>query len=886
MTARTQRLLVVGLAFVLGWGWVSEAGAQTSWEEGDLAVGLNTGSVQVYGVDLAGVRFLKAEYQNLLSGVRDVSFDADRVLVVTDEFGRQTLRIGADGTILTTIDNSVAPVAGDTILKSGNIAFDVDGVSPLIADLLRANATGTVHLYDAAGNILDAASLPLSPQGSGSTGTGIRGFDVEVDADGDLAVTYSTAFGGNFLLRRKLFSTGAAVPLIQIGGSFNEAVRLLPEVIDDQRSFLLARNLDVKYVAYDSGLGSFQIMQSYSAPGANVFRTASPSADGSTFWTGSGQAAYEFDLATGAILVTIPNVVDGINPFSEINAVALAGAFRAAAVAPSPEPDLALSTIETDRAVISSFGGLAALSLELIPVVGTPVDLSGLDVQFSTTPSTPGLLGTVTNTGNTYFVDLTGLTGVSTVDVTATIDGVPLASAPVTISLVPMEPALSTVEVNPLTTVIGAGVVVTVTPLDDVGDLVGAGGTVVIGSTNTQALTNVVDNGDGTYSQAFMTLIDGTESYTATYDGLEVLASAQLQVVNPANLGNFIGVTTAGAVIDTYETLQAAIDAALVDSVETIFVQPGVYAESVRVRDVSNLTIEALSTPTEPVVVNGFRFHRASDITVRGFEIDAMDRRHAVRIRNDEVQPSSGIQIDDCTILNASRHGVSVGRGTAQFTATGLDVQQSGRHGIVIGRESTDALVQASSVSDSGRDGIRVRRNSTDVSLIDNTIENSGRHGIGVGREATDVTIDGNTIDHSCRDGIRVNRSANGVTIQNNAVADSARRGIVIGRDGMGVLISQNTVARSGRDGVRIHRDAAVQIEFNLITESGLNGNDRNGYAIHFSRSQTIAAALVTLVQNVFSTNNGRPSAGRSDQDVKNFDTVIDATDDQAPYTP
>lgn len=886
MSRRTRQSLawlfvVVGL---LGAG--SPLFGQTPWATGDVAVGLNTGTVQVYGQDVLGNWFLKSEFQNVVIGARDVSFDADSFLVVTDEFGRQALRLDATGAVLATIENSITPPVGNTIIKSGNIAFDVDGVSPLIADLSRAGSTGTVHLYDPTGTLIDAASLPLAPSGSGAIGTGIFGFDVDVDGDGDLSATYATAAGGNWILRRKLFSTGAAEPLIQVGGSFNQAVRLLPEVIDGERSFLLARQLDIKYIAYDSVSGAYGIVRSYDVPSADNWETVSPAADGLSFWTGHGQAVYQFDLATGTTLTTIPGVVDAVNAFSEVASVAVAGAFRAAAAPPAPAPDLDNSIVETDRTVISSFGGLAALSLELLPLPGTPADLSGLDVQFQLTPAASGLLGPVTNTGNRYFADLTGAPGISSVFVTATVDGVPLNTAPVEITLVPMDPAQSTITVTPNTTVIGAPVVVIVTPRDDLGHPVGAGGNVVIGSSATQALTGVVDQGDGTYEQAFLTVIDGTESYTATYNGLEVAGSAQLQVVDPGNLGNFIGLTSAGGILDDYATLQEAIDRAADDGVTTIFVQPGDYAENVRIRGVSGLTLEALSTPTEPVIVNGFRFHGATDITVKGFQIDAMGRRHAALVRHDWAMPSSGITLENVTLANASWHGLTVRRGSSAITVEGSTVTGNGANGIAFGRETSDLAVRSSTLTNNGWDGIRVRRDSTGVEITDNTIDANGRHGIGIGRNVSDVLLSGNTITNSGRNGIDVLRDAAQLTISGNTVLDSDRTGVAIGRSGVDVVLSSNVIARSGREGVSVDRNTAILIDSNSISESGIDGNQRMGYAISFARFQSIPAELVTLIANVFTANNGRPQGSRSDTDIENYDGVIDATDAQPGYAP
>lgn len=365
------------LASSLVFGIFDQAQAQVAWSPGDVAAVLNTGTIRVYAFDadpMVNAYVQKARITNVVATPRDACFDTEGFLYVTSSFANRTLKIAYDGasgaTVIATIDHStIVPPVGPALSEAAVLSFDADGVSPLIANASRVGTVGPIHAFTSSGVLSSTTSL------STLSGFGIRGFDVEVDADGDLAATYTIEqLGGVY--RRKLFVPSSPTQTLVPSGAGPSpfAVRLLPEVIAGRRTLLVtggpesssSNPSEIRRYAFDpaanGGLGAYAQAATYDVPGAQNWQTVALDATATTLWSGSSRTEsntlYQFDVATASIVSSIAGVVDPVNALSAINAVAFCGAFRAAV--PANEPPVAIGVCEQ----LTSIGNQARVRLD------------------------------------------------------------------------------------------------------------------------------------------------------------------------------------------------------------------------------------------------------------------------------------------------------------------------------------------------------------------------------------------------------------------------------------------------------------------------------------------------------------------------------------------
>jgi hypothetical protein len=453
----------------------------------------------------------------------------------------------------------------------------------------------------------------------------------------------------------------------------------------------------------------------------------------------------------------------------------------------APPVDAFVSTVEVAESAISSFGGTTRVTVTPRTADGELLD-PGQSVELSIDAGS--LLGMVSDQGDgTYRQDLQGTTASAGTEVRATVNGVELADTPF-VTFVPVEPSLSTINLSIDQTYLGGTAVITVTLLDDQGASAGSGFDVQIATTLGELTGSVIDHGDGTYSQSIIADETGTANITATVDGMALNTSAALSVLDPANLGNIIGVGDDGTPA-AFLSIQAAIDA--FSDGGTIFVVPGTYNETIQFDGASNLVVEGLAA-FDPVIISGVVISDSSDVGLRYLTIDpegANRPRNAVELRGG-VRSNDGVEIRGSTIVNAANNGISI---------------------------------------DSG---------NTNVTIVDSTVSSNGRNGI---------EFAGGSSGH---------------------------------------LISGSTVSDNGWTGIEIDRDVIVAIQGNLISGNGasFSSPNPNGHGVSRARQGGDGSPEeVTLIQNTFENNNGRVQPGRSDADVRNYDQIIDETDDQPPYT-
>ncbi|HEX3152800.1 MAG TPA: invasin domain 3-containing protein [Gemmataceae bacterium] len=143
-----------------------------------------------------------------------------------------------------------------------------------------------------------------------------------------------------------------------------------------------------------------------------------------------------------------------------------------------------------------------------------------------------GTFSAVTDNGDgTYTATFTGMAD-GTNTITATIDGVALTStAPtITVGSPTADPAQSLVSIDTPTIQSTGTATVTLTAKDSSGTQLTSGGSTVVFSlgagTGSGTFDTVTDNGDGTYDVVFTGTTAGTNTITATIDGVQVTSTA------------------------------------------------------------------------------------------------------------------------------------------------------------------------------------------------------------------------------------------------------------------------------------------------------------------------------------------------------------------------
>ncbi|WP_300496621.1 invasin domain 3-containing protein [Marinobacter sp.] len=175
----------------------------------------------------------------------------------------------------------------------------------------------------------------------------------------------------------------------------------------------------------------------------------------------------------------------------------------------------------------------STITLQARDVAANNTSFSGQTVTFSTTS---GTLGTVTDNGDgTYSATLTSDTTAGNATVTGTIDGETVVdNATVTFTPGPASAANTTLTAAPLS-ITADGVttsIVTVQAIDANGNALTSGGDTVVLATTAGTLSNVTDNGDGTYSATLTSSTTAeTATITGTLDGTDITDSASVEFV-------------------------------------------------------------------------------------------------------------------------------------------------------------------------------------------------------------------------------------------------------------------------------------------------------------------------------------------------------------------
>ena len=206
----------------------------------------------------------------------------------------------------------------------------------------------------------------------------------------------------------------------------------------------------------------------------------------------------------------------------------------------------------------------------------------------------------------------------------------------------------------------------------------------------------------------------------------------------------------------TYETIQAAIDAASPD--DTILVHPGTYTADGRVADIckSGLTLKSTDGPEVTIIQSGGKKWCYGAIRIRGADGDI---------------PTTGVTIDGFTVYNTGtwHHGIGIlvgfwGNAPAHsniirncIIGSAENSELSPSYSIYLGYTS-DNLIESNKIyqarDEGGVEGIGIMlwvhtsyyTSNTDNTLRDNTILDSDRYGICVGAWGAQVDVSGTVI--------------------------------------------------------------------------------------------------------------------------------------------
>lgn len=320
-----------------------------------------------------------------------------------------------------------------------------------------------------------------------------------------------------------------------------------------------------------------------------------------------------------------------------------------------------------------------------------------------------------------------------------------------------VDPLLSTVEVdrNPIET--GEVAVVTVTPRDATGALLGAGRVVDVATTLGQLQGTVLDLGDGSYTQRVLGDLAGTAEISVTVDSVALSATVALQVRDPAPLSLVVGQRADGSMVP-FDSIQQAIEA--VDALELVRVgiAPGQYDEVVRLRGLRDL--ELIGAASHGLVtVRGLRISYCRDVIVEGLHVRRGERGlGGVRIDRENHRVMLHNMLVEST--RWGRAGITISHGNRDIRLISCHVQQAAGDGIRAWGSVRGLEIHHCTVIESRRNGISIGAWARDVLLTDNTVLDNGgdggrrcggygivRKGWGCRRVApTDVTLRGNDV--------------------------------------------------------------------------------------------------------------------------------------------
>ncbi|WP_433945535.1 invasin domain 3-containing protein [Paenibacillus sp. SN-8-1] len=274
------------------------------------------------------------------------------------------------------------------------------------------------------------------------------------------------------------------------------------------------------------------------------------------------------------------------------------------------DPSTGTSTIETAAAVLPADGTSHTLvTVKLRDAYGNELKTGGASIGIT---STSGTVSTVTDKGDgTYTADLTAPTEIGTATVSASISGTPLASA-ASVQFVAGAPSEETSTVEAAKSTLPADgkshTEITVRLKDAQDRALTQGGAFVVIHSTSGEVSEVRDNGDGTYTARLTAPTEvGTASVSAFVNERPLTKTATVQFVIGAPSAQTSTIEAADAELPADGTSQTEITVRLKDAQGRALTKGGAFVfidtslgEVTEVRDNENGTYTArLTAPTE-----------------------------------------------------------------------------------------------------------------------------------------------------------------------------------------------------------------------------------------------------------------------------------------------
>lgn len=274
---------------------------------------------------------------------------------------------------------------------------------------------------------------------------------------------------------------------------------------------------------------------------------------------------------------------------------------------------------------------------------------------------------------------------------------------------------------------------------------------------------------------------------------------------------------------DNFPTIQAAIDGA--KDVKTILLRPGVYRESISLKDGIHLVGENAGTckivPPDGAAVlllaRGVRGCVVEKLTLDG--TDAVDRN----VRSDGIAISdSEIKVSGCAIRGMTGNGIVVHGSDTAAEIVGNQVESNALQGILLLRTGSGVVLSKNEIRNNKGAGIRFSDSAAGMAE-DNLSEQNGDSGILAEDVATNVTLQSNRCLHNQKSGIAFTGAARG-TATGNTCEENGESGLAGIGEGTAPEFVKNTARRNVRYGIYFANGADGDARSNICEENQDSG--------------------------------------------------------------
>jgi parallel beta-helix repeat protein len=281
--------------------------------------------------------------------------------------------------------------------------------------------------------------------------------------------------------------------------------------------------------------------------------------------------------------------------------------------------------------------------------------------------------------------------------------------------------------------------------------------------------------------------------------------------------------TGAALVPDKFPTIQAAIDS--VQSGETITLRPGVYRESITLKDGVRIVGEKQDAcrilPPDGaaalVLARGVRQCIIENLTLDGSEVkDRAARTDGIAISDAEITVSG------CIIRGMTGSGIVVHGSDTAAEISANRIENNGLHGILLLRTGSNAALRKNEIRQSKGAGISFNEGAAGLAE-ENVCEENGDSGILAAGVATSPSLQSNRCNHNENHGISFMGAARG-SVTGNTCNENGESGLAAIGEGTAPEFVKNTARRNVRYGIYIATGADGDATGNICEANQLSG--------------------------------------------------------------